>query len=146
MSFPQGFVWGAGASSFQIEGAAREDGRGTSVWDEFCRQPGKIWSNHSGEVACDHYHRYEEDVSLMKQIGLHAYRLSLSWPRIIPAGTGAVNSKGLAFYDGLVDSLLAAGIDPYVTLFHWDYPYELYNRGGWLSRIAPNGLPNMPEL
>ena len=134
MTFPQGFVWGAGASSFQIEGAAHEDGKGPSVWDEFCRQPGKIWSNHSGEVACDHYHRYEADVSLMKQIGLHAYRLSLSWPRIIPAGTGAVNSKGLAFYDGLVDSLLAAGIDPYVTLFHWDYPYELYRRGGWLSQ------------
>ncbi len=134
MAFRSDFVWGAGASSYQVEGAAREDGKGPSGWDEFCRQPGKIWSNHSGETACDHYHRYGEDVSLMQEIGLHAYRLSISWPRVIPGGTGAVNPKGLAFYDSLVDRLLATGIVPYITLFHWDYPYELYRRGGWSAR------------
>ncbi len=134
MDFPEAFVWGAAASSYQIEGAAYEDGKGPSVWDAFCRQPGKIWNNQSGDVACDHYHRYQEDVGLMKEVGLQAYRLSLSWPRIIPGGTGAVSPEGLAFYDRLVDRLVAAGIVPYVTLFHWDYPWELYPRGGWLDR------------
>jgi len=98
------------------------------------QKAGTIWNNQSGDIACDHYHRYEEDVSLMKQVGLHAYRLSISWPRVLPEGTGALNPKGLAFYDKLIDKLLAAGISPYVTLFHWDYPYELYCRGGWLNR------------
>jgi len=134
MAFRSDFVWGAGASSYQIEGAAREDGKGPSVWDEFCRQPGRIWSNQSGDVACDHYHRYGEDISLMKEIGLSAYRLSISWPRVIPGGTGAVNPTGLAFYDSLVDDLLRSDIVPYITLFHWDYPYELYRQGGWLAR------------
>jgi len=134
MSFPKGFIWGAAASSYQIEGAAHEDGKGPSTWDMFCQKEGTIWNGQSGDVACDHYHRYEEDVGLMKQIGLHAYRLSISWPRVIPQGTGAVNPKGLEFYDKLIDELLAADISPYVTLFHWDYPYELYRRGGWLNR------------
>ena len=134
VTLPKGFVWGAGASSYQIEGAAREDRKGPSVWDTFCQKAGTIWNNQSGDIACDHYHRYEEDVSLMKQVGLHAYRLSISWPRVLPEGTGALNPKGLAFYDKLIDKLLAAGISPYVTLFHWDYPYELYCRGGWLNR------------
>ena len=134
MSFSKDFVWGAAASSYQIEGAAREDGKGLSVWDVFCQKEGAIWGGQSGDVACDHYHKYKEDVALMKQIGLRAYRLSISWPRVMPEGTGAVNSKGLDFYDKLIDELLAAGIAPYVTLFHWDYPNELYGRGGWLNQ------------
>ena len=104
-----------------------------SVWDTFSQTPGKVYNGHSGDIACDHYHNYQEDVLLMKEISLKAYRLSLSWPRVLPAGTGAVNEKGLEFYDRLIDELLAADIIPYVTLFHWDYPYELYCRGGWLN-------------
>ncbi len=136
--FPDHFIWGAATASYQIEGAAQEDGKGLSVWDMLCRQPGKIWNGHSGSTACDHYHRYQEDVSLMKQMGLKAYRFSLSWPRIIPTGFGRVNEKGLSFYDRLVDELLAANIQPWVTLFHWDYPYELFIRGGWLSPESPH--------
>ena len=138
MTFPNNFTWGAATASYQIEGAAYEDGKGLSVWDMMCRNPGRIWEGQTGEIACDHYHRYKEDVSLMKAIGLKAYRLSLSWPRIMPAGTGAVNEKGLEFYDKLVDELLAAGIEPWVTLFHWDLPYELYCRGHWLNPDMPN--------
>ena len=134
MTFPIGFVWGAAASSYQIEGAAYKDGKGLSTWDTFCQKAGTIWNGQSGDTACDHYHRYEEDVGLMKQIGLHAYRLSISWPRVVPQGLGAINPKGLEFYDRLIDELLAADISPHVTLFHWDYPYELYRRGGWLNR------------
>lgn len=137
MSFPQKFVWGAAAASYQVEGAACEDGKGLSVWDMMCRTPGKVWSGHTGDVSCDHYHRWREDVAIMKDMGLKAYRLSLAWPRILPAGTGCVNAKGLAFYDRLVDELLTAGIQPWVTLFHWDYPYELYTRGGWLNPDSP---------
>ncbi|MCX6030616.1 MAG: GH1 family beta-glucosidase [Chloroflexi bacterium] len=133
MSFPKGFIWGAASASYQVEGAAFEDGKGLSVWDMFCRKEGAIWNGQSGEVACDHYHRYREDVALMKELGLQAYRLSISWPRVLPHGTGAVNPKGLDFYDRLVDELLAAGIEPWVTLFHWDHPYDLYCRGGWLN-------------
>lgn len=132
--FPQDFVWGAAAAAYQIEGAAAEDGRGPSVWDDFCKIPGKIWANHTGDVATDHYRRYPEDVALMKRIGLHAYRLSVSWPRVLPEGVGAVNSKGLDFYDRLIDELLKAGIVPYVTLYHWDLPSALYRQGGWLKR------------
>ena len=134
MAFPEGFVWGAAAASYQIEGAAFEDGKGPSVWDMYCRKPGMIWSGHTGDVACDHYHRYREDVALMKAIDLKAYRLSISWPRIFPEGVGAKNEAGLGFYDRLVDALLKEGIAPYVTLFHWDYPLALYHRGGWLNR------------
>ncbi|MEO0560796.1 MAG: GH1 family beta-glucosidase, partial [Chloroflexota bacterium] len=134
MSFPDHFVWGAAAASYQIEGAAYEDGKGLSVWDVFSHTDGKTWQGHHGDVACDHYHRYPEDVALMKQISLHAYRLSISYPRVLPNGFGTVNEAGLAFYDKLVDELLGAGIEPYVTLFHWDYPYEAYCKGGWLNR------------
>lgn len=137
MSFPKDFVWGAAAASYQIEGAAEDEGKGLSVWDMFCRKPGAIWNGQSGDLACDHYHRMAEDVALMQTIGLQAYRLSISWPRVLPAGTGAVNAKGLEFYDRLIDALLAAQITPYVTLFHWDYPYELYCRGGWLNPASP---------
>ncbi|MES1184904.1 MAG: GH1 family beta-glucosidase [Myxococcales bacterium] len=134
MAFPKNFAWGAAAASYQIEGAAHEDGKGDSVWDMFVRKNGTIWRQHTGDVACDHYHRYPEDVALWKQIGLKAYRLSVSWPRILPSGTGQVNEAGVAFYDRLVDALLEAGITPWLTCFHWDFPLDLYHRGGWLNR------------
>ncbi len=138
MRFPEDFVFGAATASYQIEGAAYEDGKGLSVWDMLCRKEGAVWQGQSGDVACDHYHRYREDVGLMREIGLNAYRFSISWPRVLPAGVGAVNEAGLGFYDRLVDELLAAGIAPYATLFHWDYPYELYCRGGWLNPDSPD--------
>jgi len=133
MSFPEDFVWGAAAASYQVEGGAYDDGKGLSVWDIMCRQPGKILEGNTGDVSCDHYHRYQEDARLMSQIGLKAYRLSISWPRVIPEGVGTVNHKGLEFYDRLIDALLENGVQPWVTLFHWDYPYALYCRGGWLN-------------
>jgi beta-glucosidase len=134
MAFPKNFAWGAAAASYQIEGAANADGKGQSVWDMFVRKKGTIWRQHTGDVACDHYHRYPEDVALWRQIGLKAYRLSVSWPRILPSGTGRVNEAGVAFYDRLVDTLLGAGITPWLTCFHWDFPLHLYQRGGWLNR------------
>jgi beta-glucosidase len=134
MGFPKGFVWGAAAASYQIEGGAYEDGKGPSVWDTMSHWPGKVWEGNTGDVACDHYHRYEEDVHLMAEIGLNAYRFSINWPRVLPEGTGAANEAGLDFYDRLVDELLEAGIQPWATLFHWDYPLALYRRGGWLNR------------
>lgn len=137
-SFPQGFVWGSATASYQIEGAAREDGRGESIWDRYCAIPGNVLGGDTGEVACDHYHRYREDVALMKQMGLKAYRFSVAWPRILPEGRGRVNEKGLAFYSALVDELLAAGIEPYVTLYHWDLPQALQDIGGWAN-------PEMPQ-
>jgi len=136
--FPKDFVWGGASAAFQVEGAARDDGKGLSVWDMMCRQPGRIWEGQNGDVACDHYHRYREDVALMREIGLQAYRFSISWPRVIPDGMGVVNTMGLDFYDRLVDELLAAGIRPWATLFHWDFPYELYCSGGWLNRHSPD--------
>ncbi|RKF13251.1 beta-glucosidase [Alginatibacterium sediminis] len=135
MQFPKEFVWGAAAAAYQIEGNTLGiDGCGESVWDMSCRQDGFVKGANTGSIACDHYHRYPEDVAIMKQIGLQAYRLSIMWPRVIPQGTGAVNQKGLDYYDKLIDELLAAGIDPWVTLFHWDYPLALFHRGGWLNR------------
>jgi beta-glucosidase len=133
MAFPDNFVWGAAAASYQVEGAAYEDGKGLSVWDMMCRRPGKIFEGNTGDVGCNHYHRYGEDARLMGEIGLKAYRLSICWPRVIPEGTGRVNEKGLDFYDRLVDALLEHGVQPWVTLFHWDYPYSLFLRGGWLN-------------
>jgi len=137
MSFPKNFTWGAAAAAYQIEGAWDGDDKGRSVWDMFAHQDGKVWEGHTGDVACDHFHRYREDVSLMREIGLRAYRLSLSWPRILPEGRGAISAAGLGFYDRLIDELLAHGIEPWVTLFHWDYPYELFLRGGWLNPDSP---------
>ncbi len=134
MPFPTDFTWGAASSAYQVEGAANTDGRGPSIWDAFCRVPGATFRGHTGDVACDHYHRFRDDVGLMKSIGLQAYRFSISWSRVIPGGTGSPNEKGLAFYDALVDELLAAGIVPWVTLFHWDLPLALQHRGGWLNR------------
>jgi beta-glucosidase len=137
LRFPDRFVWGAAAAAYQIEGAWNEDGKGLSIWDVFCRRPGAVWNGQTGDIACDHYHRYVEDVALMKAVGLRAYRLSISWPRVMPSGVGAVNAKGFAFYDRLIDELLAASITPYVTLYHWDLPYELHCRGGWLNPDSP---------
>jgi beta-glucosidase len=132
--FPEGFVWGASTAAYQVEGAVDEDGRGRSVWDTFCQVPGTIVDGSSGETACDHYHRHAEDVALMHAAGLTGYRFSVAWPRVQPDGAGAVNPAGLAFYDALVDELLDAGIDPMVTLYHWDLPQALEDQGGWLAR------------
>jgi beta-glucosidase len=132
-AFPHGFVWGFAASAYQIEGAADEDGRGISIWDTFARQPGAIADGDTGDVACDHYHRFREDIGLMAQIGAKAYRFSVSWPRVLPAGTGAPNEHGLDFYDRLVEALLAAGVQPLVNLFHWDLPQALQDRGGFAN-------------
>ncbi len=131
--FGEDFVWGAATSSYQIEGAAREDGKGLHIWDVFCQEKGRVFGGHTGDVACDHYHRFREDVAIMKEMGLKAYRFSLSWARILPDGTGRVNEAGIHFYNQLIDELLNAGIEPYITLFHWDYPYELYKQGGWMN-------------
>lgn len=134
--FPDRFVWGAATSSFQIEGAADADGKSASIWDHFCEQPGRIADGSNGLVACDHYHRSADDVRLMADLGLTAYRFSVAWPRVVPTGDGAVNPDGLDFYDRLVDQLLAAGIAPYPTLYHWDLPQVLEDRGGWPERAT----------
>jgi beta-glucosidase len=134
LRFPDGFLWGAATSAYQIEGAAHEDGRGLSIWDTYARTPGRVVNGETGDVAADHYHRYLEDVALMRELGLSAYRFSLSWPRIQPGGRGPGNERGLDFYRRLVDAVLEAGIEPYPTLFHWDLPQELQDAGGWPSR------------
>ncbi|MHC4915520.1 MAG: GH1 family beta-glucosidase [Planctomycetota bacterium] len=136
--FPSDFIWGAAAASYQIEGAHDADGKGPSVWDMFVRKGGTVKNDETGDTACDHYNRYGEDVAIMKEIGLGAYRFSVSWPRVIPEGTGALNEKGLDFYSRLVDELLAAGVQPFCTLFHWDFPYALYRRGSWLNPASPD--------
>ncbi|SFR90579.1 GH1 family beta-glucosidase [Anaeromicropila populeti] len=133
MSFKKDFMWGAATAAYQIEGAHLEDGKGLSVWDVCSHKPGFVKGGHTGDIACDHYHRYKEDVALMKELSMQAYRFSISWPRVLPSGTGKINEKGLDFYDRLVDELLAQGIEPFVTLFHWDYPNELFLRGGFLN-------------
>ncbi len=132
--FPGNFTWGAATAAYQIEGSWNVDGKGPSVWDDMCHRGGKIKGSSSGDNACDHYCRWQEDIGLMKAIGLGAYRMSLSWPRILPRGTGEINAAGLDFYDRLIDGLLAANITPWVTLFHWDLPLALYRRGGWQNR------------
>ncbi len=132
--FPTQFLWGAATASYQIEGAWNEDGKGESIWDRFSHTPGKINNGETGDEACDHYHRYPEDIALMRQLGLKAYRFSVSWPRILPAGTGRISEAGLDFYDRLTDALLAANIEPFITLHHWDYPQALFEQGGWINR------------
>lgn len=134
MKFPRDFRWGVATASYQIEGAAQEDGRGESIWDRFSRTPGKVLHGHTGDVACDHYHRYKEDVALMAELGVDSYRFSIAWPRIYPAGKGELNPKGLDFYKRLVDELLQRGIEPMATLYHWDLPQVLEDKGGWLNR------------
>ena len=134
MRFPGDFVWGVATSAYQVEGAAREDGRGDSIWDEFCRRPGAIRDGSSGQLACDHYHRVAEDVGLIASLGANAYRFSIAWPRVQPLGEGAWNEKGFEFYDRLIDGLLERGIAPYLTLYHWDLPQALQVGGGWVNR------------
>ncbi|MFJ4735915.1 GH1 family beta-glucosidase [Streptomyces sp. NPDC088770] len=133
-ALPQDFRWGTATSAYQIEGAVAEDGRSPSIWDTFSHTPGKIDNDDHGDTACDHYHRWREDVALMGRLGVNAYRLSIAWPRVLPDGDGPVNPKGLDFYDELIDGLLAAGITPSVTLYHWDLPQALQDRGGWPER------------
>jgi beta-glucosidase len=134
--FPAHFVFGVASSAYQIEGAVAEDGRGPSVWDRFSHEPGRTANGETGDVACDHYHRLDEDLDLMQELGLDAYRFSVSWPRILPEGTGRVNEAGLAFYERLVDGLLGRGIRPVLTLYHWDLPLALHDRGGWTAPAA----------
>jgi beta-glucosidase len=133
-SFPADFVWGTATASYQIEGAVAEDGRGPSVWDVFCKKPGAVFEGDNGDVACDHYHRHGEDVALLKKLGVRSYRFSLSWTRLLPDGRGRINEKGFDFYKRLLDELEHAGIAPMATLFHWDYPQTLFDKGGWLAR------------
>ena len=132
--FPQDFIWGVAASSYQIEGAVNADGRGESIWDRFSHTPGKTFNSDTGDVACDHYHQYKNDVKLMSELGVKSYRFSIAWPRILPNGKGDVNSAGLDFYDRLVDELIAHDIEPMATLYHWDMPQALDDEGGWLNR------------
>ncbi|HEX8094834.1 glycoside hydrolase family 1 protein [Jatrophihabitans sp.] len=134
LSFPRNFVWGSATAAYQIEGAAHTDGRLPSIWDVFCQVPGKVRNGDTGEVACDHYHRMTEDLDLMAALGLPSYRFSVSWPRVIPGGSGPVNHAGLDFYQRLVDGLLERGITPLLTLYHWDLPQALQVRGGWTNR------------
>ncbi|HZP57085.1 MAG TPA: GH1 family beta-glucosidase [Dehalococcoidia bacterium] len=132
--FPPGFVWGTATASYQVEGAWREDGKGESIWDRFAHTEGKILNGDTGDVACDQYHRYAEDVALMKELGFTGYRFSISWPRLFPKGRGEVNQRGLDYYQRLVDELLKAGIQPFPTLYHWDLPQALQDEGGWANR------------
>lgn len=145
-AFPPDFLWGAGTSAYQIEGATHEDGRGLSVWDRFVTIPGATYQGETGEIAADHYHRMEDDVAIMAELNLNAYRFSLSWPRIVPQGSGAVNERGLDFYDRLVDALLAHGISPVATLYHWDLPVTLQEKGGWLNRDTAYAFADYAEI
>ena len=133
MSFNKDFVWGAAASAYQIEGAAYEEGKGEHIWDIYVKESGHIFGDHTGETACDHYHRFREDIKIMKEIGLNAYRFSIDWSRVMPEGCGRVNEKGIAFYDELINELIENRIEPYITLYHWELPYELYKQGGWMN-------------
>jgi beta-glucosidase len=144
--FPEGFVWGMATSSYQVEGAWDADGKGESIWDRFSHTPGKIRDGDTGDVACDHYHRYMEDIAMMKGIGLKAFRFSISWPRVLPLGTGMVNQAGLDFYSRLVDGLLEAGIEPFITLYHWDLPQALQDNGGWVNREVTGHFVEFADL
>lgn len=146
MGFKEGFVWGAATASYQNEGGYMEDGKGLSIWDTFSHQPGKIEDGRNGDVASDQYHRMDRDIAIMKEMGLNAYRFSLSWPRIMPDGTGRINPKGLDFYDRMVDRLLENGLEPYITLFHWDLPRELYLRGGWMNPDIPKWFAEYAQV
>jgi beta-glucosidase len=135
--FPSEFIWGAATAAYQIEGGANAEGKGASIWDVFCRRPGVIADGETGDLACDHIHRWREDIELMSDLGLKSYRFSISWPRVLPNGVGRPNAGGLDFYDHLVDELLAHGIEPFITLYHWDLPQVLQERGGWPSPDSP---------
>jgi beta-glucosidase len=144
--FPKDFLWGVATAAYQVEGAAAEDGRGPSVWDVFSKKPGAVFEGQSGDVACDHYHRYKEDIALMKALGVKSYRFSISWSRVLPEGVGQANPKGFDFYNRLTDELLKNGIAPLCTLFHWDYPQALYKRGGWLNRDSADWFAEYAAL
>ncbi len=144
--FPSGFVWGTSTSAYQIEGGYDEDGKGESIWDRFVHTPGKIMDGSTGDIACDHYHRWREDVGLLARERHGGYRFSISWPRVLPAGYGKANPAGLDFYSRLVDSLLAAGIAPFVTLYHWDFPQALQDQGGWPARQVADAFAGYAEL
>src|SRR5262249_41667936 len=144
--FPADFLWGVGSSAYQVEGAVDEDGRGPSIWDEFARLPGAIARGETADVAADHYHRWREDVALLATLGVRAYRLPVARPRVLPEGVGKVNTRGLDFYDRLVDALLAHGIAPLVTLHHWDLPAALQHRGGWLNRETTEAFADYAEV
>ena len=133
----ENFVWGVATAAYQIEGGYREDGKGDSIWDTFCHDAGRTLNGDNGDVACDHYHRFREDVKLMAELKIDAYRFSVAWSRVLAQGIGAVNEKGLRFYEELTDELLKYGITPYVTLYHWDLPQALFERGGWLNPDSP---------
>ena len=145
-AFPSDFVWGAATAAYQVEGAATEDGRGESIWDRFSATPGNVANDDTGAIACDTYHRYAEDIRLMRTLGIGAFRLSVAWPRILPEGRGPVNRAGLDFYDRLVDDLLANGLDPYVTLYHWDLPQALEENGGWPVRDTVDAFTEYTEV
>jgi len=145
-AFPAGFLWGVATAAYQIEGAVAEGGRGDSIWDTFCRQPGVIRDGHTGDVACDHYHRWPDDVALMADLGITAYRFSIGWPRVQPGGAGPASQAGLDFYDRLTDALLAAGIRPVPTLYHWDLPQPLEDEGGWLNRDVASRFADYAAL
>jgi beta-glucosidase len=146
LQFPPGFVWGTATASYQIEGAVAEDGRGPSIWDTFSHTPGKVHNGDTGDVADDHYHRVDSDVTLMSQLGLTAYRFSVAWPRIVPTGSGSVNAAGLDFYSRLVDTLLGHGITPVATLYHWDLPQPLQDAGGWTNRATAERFAEYAQL
>ncbi len=144
--FPSEFTWGVATSAYQIEGAWRADGKGESIWDRFTHAPGNVHEDQNGDIACDHYHRWPEDVQLMAELGVDAYRFSVSWPRILPKGFGEVDQAGLDFYKGLVDGLLAQGIEPYLTLYHWDLPQVLQDRGGWPARATTQAFAEYADV
>ncbi len=146
MAFPKDFLWGTATAAYQIEGAVREDGRGESIWDRFAHTPGAIKDGSTGDVACDHYHRYHEDIALMRELNLNAYRFSIAWPRIVPDGTGAINQAGIDFYSRLIDALLEAQITPFITLYHWDLPQALQDRGGWANRETAQAFADYVDV
>jgi len=145
-TFPNDFIWGTATASYQIEGAWDEDGKGESIWDRFSHTPGNVQDGDTGDVACDHYHRWRDDISLMKELNLNAYRLSVAWPRILPSGQGKINQVGIDFYSQLVDALLEAGIEPYVTLYHWDLPQALQDLGGWPERMIVDAFIEFADI
>ncbi|MEZ4767992.1 MAG: GH1 family beta-glucosidase [Caldilineales bacterium] len=146
ITFPQDFIWGAATAAYQIEGAWDEDGAGESIWDRFSHTPGKVHQQHCGDIACDHYHRWQDDLDLMQSLNLRAYRFSIAWPRVQPAGRGAVNQAGLDYYDRLVDGLLARGIRPFATLYHWDLPQALEDAGGWPARSTAEAFVEYADV